>query len=124
MRAGQAYWSADPNDGWGPWNSDKTPSELAPVLARAYPRAIAGTPTRLRYDEATATLTFSFRDKTAVTGSTEVWLPAEDFPRGATVTASDAPGSWRQTWDPESRSLSISTPRTGREHTITITPAR
>ena len=66
------------------------------VLERAYPQAVAGTPTAWRYDEARARFTLRYRTARAGGGSlaagarTEISLPPSDYPHGYRVRVAGA----------------------------------
>lgn len=70
------------SDDFGTLKPDK-----ADALIRPYPRAIAGTPLELKFDEASGTFTFSYRPD-ASGAPTEIFVPARHYPGGYTVTVS------------------------------------
>ncbi|MFF5209733.1 cellulase family glycosylhydrolase [Streptosporangium sp. NPDC000396] len=111
---GRAYWSRDPGP-WGPYDSKGNPGPLVPVYARPYPRAIGGVPRQITYDREAHSLTVRF-DANG-TGPTEIYLPADEFPRGGKVA-----GATSSTWDPDRRVLTVVTPASGAQ-TLTVTPA-
>ena len=120
MMIGSAYWSSDPGT-WSPWQVDGKPSDVAGVLATAYPRAIAGQPVSFNYDKATLELAVSWRDKAGVTGSTDVYLPPSDFPRGGDVQLN---GDYTSTWNPKTHILSVTVPaQAGLVHALIVTPS-
>ncbi|MEU6125015.1 cellulase family glycosylhydrolase [Streptomyces sp. NPDC047123] len=114
MGAGIAYWSNDPGS-WAPWDADRKPTALLPVLDRPYPRAVAGDPVAYRWDARGRALTVSWRGNRGARGGTEVHLPARHFPDGGRVT-----GGEQRSWDPKSRVLTVvSRPGT---NSVRITP--
>jgi endoglycosylceramidase len=118
LMIGGAYWSSDPGS-WSPWQPDGKPADISKVLQTAYPRAIAGTPVSIDYEKATLELTVSWTDKPGVTGSTDVYLPASDFPDGAAI---DLNTDYTSTWDPRTRILSVTVPKLVGVHTLSLTP--
>ncbi len=97
MITGWAYWSNEPG----------TIGPIAANLARPYPRAIAGNPTRVALTG--RTLTVSWTTRPGAHGPTEVWFPW-------TPEVSFA-GAWR--WDAATHLLRA----WGRAGTLTVTPA-
>ncbi|MEZ0091172.1 cellulase family glycosylhydrolase [Streptacidiphilus sp. EB129] len=120
MMIGESYWSSDPGS-WSPWQAPGKPSDIAPVLGTAYPRAIAGEPVSFGYDKGTLQLTVDWTDKAGVTGSTDLYLPPSDFPNGGDVSLN---GEYTSTWNPRTHILSITVPpKAGLVHTLTVTPS-
>lgn len=118
MMIGAAYWSSDPGS-WSPWQKDGKPSDISKVLQTAYPRAIAGTPLSVSYDKSTLELTVAWKDKPGVTGSTDVYLPAADFPNGAAIVLN---GDYTSSWNAATRILSITAVKNADGHTLVLTP--
>lgn len=119
MMIGSAYWSSDPGS-WSPWKAPGKPSDIADVLATAYPRAIAGQPVDFSYDKSTLELTMDWNDKAGVTGSTDVYLPPGDFPDGGDVQLN---GDYKAKWDASRHILSLTVKATpGVTHHLVITP--
>ena len=118
LMIGGAYWSSDPGS-WSPWQKDGKPADISKVLETAYPRAIAGTPVSIDYEKATLELTVSWTDKPGVTGSTDVYLPASDFPDGAAIELNT---DYSSTWNPKTRILSVTVPQLVGVHTMVLTP--
>lgn len=113
---GVAYWSRD-DGSWGPYESDGTERNLVTALNRAYPRAVAGEVTEWSSGEGELTLTM-IPDADA-TASTEIYLPAEQFPNGPEVD-----GAKIEAWLPDSGILTIKLPATGADPvTVTVTAA-
>ncbi|MET8332662.1 cellulase family glycosylhydrolase [Streptosporangium canum] len=111
---GRAYWSRDPGP-WGPYDGEGRPGPLVPVYARPYPRAIGGVPRQIAYDRAARALTVRFDANGS--GPTEIYLPADEFPRGGRVT-----GALSSSWDPDRRILTATTAASGVQ-TLTVTPS-
>lgn len=111
---GRAYWSRDPGP-WGPYDGEGRPGPLVPVYARPYPRAIGGVPRQIAYDRAAHALTVRFDADGS--GPTEIYLPADEFPRGGRVT-----GALSSSWDPDRRILTATTAASGVQ-TLTVTPS-
>lgn len=59
------------------------------AVVRPYPRAIAGTPTNLKYDWLTRVFEFEFRHDPDVTAPTEIFVPPYAYKYGFTVEVSD-----------------------------------
>jgi len=63
-------------------------------------------------------------DRPGVTGTTDIYIPVRRFyPNGWEMELSDAPGTWRSTWDAQREVLSLTTPRNTRVHHVRITLA-
>ncbi|MFF4184731.1 cellulase family glycosylhydrolase [Streptomyces sp. NPDC001691] len=119
LGAGTAYWSNDPGP-WAPWDQRLRPTPLLPVLDRPGPRAIAGDPVAYAWDEASRTLSVSWRPRAGVRGDTEVYLPARFFPHGGVVT-----GGTARAWDAKSRVLHVASGTVGEgEVSVRIRPGR
>ncbi|GAA2014396.1 hypothetical protein GCM10009799_48370 [Nocardiopsis rhodophaea] len=129
--AGRAYWSND-LDGWGPWlgradgeeGEGAKPGPLAEVMNRPYPRAIAGEPLAVHYDEPAKTLTVSFAEKNdgSVTGPTEIYVPEREFPEGGIISSSDPEGSWAAEWDAARRVWKVESAPYLQEHELVVSP--
>ncbi|MGI5322308.1 cellulase family glycosylhydrolase [Actinomadura nitritigenes] len=111
---GWAYWSNDQRPA-GVIDEKGSPTIFAGLLARPYARAIAGTPTKLSY--ASNTLTVSWRNKSGVTGPTEIW-----FPSTPKVASTDPAGKWKSVWDAKRHVLSVWADPGTATHTLTVTP--
>lgn len=109
---GRAYWSRDPGS-WGPYDDKGTPGPLVAAYARPYPRAIAGVPVQVAFDEKTTTLKVVFSANE--TGATEIYLPRSSFPNGGKASTGEA------TWDAAKRILTVKTRTYGRIE-LAITP--
>lgn len=85
--AGTMYWAFDRGGGYSMLddNGDAVPS-LLDAIVRPYPERIAGEPTGWDYDEATRTLTVSWRPDVTVHAPTIVVVPARVYPDGVAVT--------------------------------------
>ncbi|MQY07118.1 cellulase family glycosylhydrolase [Actinomadura macrotermitis] len=111
---GWAYWSNDPGSG-GVVDGKGDLTGIGRLLARPYPRAVAGTPTKISYSS--GKLTVAWRNRSGAHGPTEIWFPSK--PR---VTSSDPAGRWRTTWDAKRRVLSVwADPKTP-SHTVVVSP--
>ncbi|MFC4910459.1 cellulase family glycosylhydrolase [Actinomadura gamaensis] len=122
LRIGWAYWSNDPQaDGStetiAPLDRTGDLTEVGKIVARPFPRAVAGTPTKIAYNSGTFTLTWRTRPGTS--GPTEIWLPATVYPGTPKVTASDR----AHRWDPARRVLSVWNDPAHATHTVTVTPS-
>lgn len=123
MMAGWAYWSWDPAGSWAFWKreGDEENPHLA-LAIRTYPRAVAGDPVAFHFDPVTKAFSLTFREREGVTGPTEIYVPARHYPNGYVVRSSDANNTWWFTLSDEMQDvLLVTTPTTGREHTIHIT---
>ncbi|CAM3153265.1 cellulase family glycosylhydrolase [Stackebrandtia soli] len=112
---GWAYWSSDPGP-WGPYGGNGERQPLVSTLDRAYPRAIAGTPTLIEYDADALRLSVAFTSVDGVTAPTEIYLP-DVFGNGGTVDC----GACTVSFDPDTRILSVTTDPTVGEHSIVVT---
>lgn len=134
MSAGRVYWSND-HDGWGPWEDREEGGELVPgplahVMNRAYPRAVAGEPLELGYDDAARTLSVRYTERAGVSGSTELYLPEDVFGGGPgegfelTVDTPAGDGGWTSEWDGELRILHVTVDGAadGDETVLTVVP--
>jgi endoglycosylceramidase len=121
---GWAYWSYDPGaGGWSPWN-DKTGKDNAPLawLVRPYARKVAGTPVSMKWDKAARIFELVFTDRDGASGDHEIWMPIALYPTGFLVQYSDPPGTTAQTWSDAASALTVTTPKTGDRHVVTIMP--
>lgn len=109
---GWAYWSNDPGSS-GITYGDGRPTLFAELLARPYPRAVAGTPTKISYTD--GALTVAWREKAGVTGPTEIW-----FPVAPKVASTDPAGKWRTHWDATRHVLSVWADPGTPSHTVTV----
>lgn len=123
LRIGWAYWSNDPGPAdpgsTSPTDTDGKLTLVGELLVRPYPRAIAGTPTKISYRP--GGLTLGWRNRAGAFGPTELWLPRTAYPGTPHVTSSDPAGRWRHRWDAARRILYVwADPRTS-AHTLTVT---
>ncbi|MEO5874266.1 MAG: cellulase family glycosylhydrolase [Streptosporangiaceae bacterium] len=116
LRIGWSYWSNDlsgdptgANKGVGPLDASGL-TEVGEILARPFPRAVAGTPTALSYAGDALTVSWT---RNGATGPTEIWFPGTTTPR---VTTGD-----RYTWDAATRTLLVF-PADTATHTVTVAP--
>ncbi|QFG27299.1 cellulase family glycosylhydrolase [Actinomadura sp. WMMB 499] len=112
---GWAYWSSDPG-GAGPTDGDGNPTLFAELLARPYPRAVAGTPTEISYDG--TSLKVGWRARSGTSGPTEIWFPTDS----PVVTSTDPEGTWKYRWDAQRRVLSVWADPNSPTHTVTVEP--
>ncbi len=123
ITSGWAYWSYDRGGGFAIIGSDGSENPPLNVLVRTYPQRVAGTPEQYFYDPASQFFSLSFTDRPGVSGPTEIYVPARRFySDGWQLHVSDADGTWSSTWDADREVLSVTTPQTGRQHYILITP--
>ncbi|WP_067487130.1 cellulase family glycosylhydrolase [Actinomadura hibisca] len=115
LGVGWAYWSSDPG-GAGPTDAQGNWTVFGRLLARPYPRAVAGTPTKISYSS--GTLTVGWRNRAGVTAPTEIWWPS-GTPK---VASTDAAGKWRYRWDAARRVLSVWADPGTAAHTVTLRP--
>ncbi|WP_158587916.1 cellulase family glycosylhydrolase [Actinomadura logoneensis] len=120
LRVGWAYWSNDPSakgssETYAPLDREGTLTQVGKVMARPFPRAVAGVPTKISAGSGTFTVTW--RSSRGVSGPTEIWLPATVFPGTPKVKATDR----THRWDPANRILSVWNDQGRTTHSITIT---
>ncbi|MBW8484582.1 cellulase family glycosylhydrolase [Actinomadura parmotrematis] len=108
LGVGWAYWSNDPGD---VTDAAGNLTAVGRLLARPYPRAVAGTPTRIAYSA--GALTVSWRDRAGASGPTEIW-----FPTAPRVTSTDP----RWSWDAARHVLSVWPAKGRADHTVTLRP--
>jgi endoglycosylceramidase len=122
LMMGWAYWSWDPG-GWSWLNSDETERETTNDLVRVYPKAIAGIPESFGFNPDDRTFKLIFRDRQAVQGPTEIYIPEKRFyPEGWDIILSDADGSWSAEWDESKETLKLTTPLIDGVHVVEIVP--
>jgi len=92
--------------------------EKRAVLERAYPRAIAGTPTSYGYDPRSGRFSLAYTTLASAHGPTVIELPAGVYPYGYTVTVSGA----RVTSAPGSTSLILRNRRGTASVSVTVAP--
>ncbi|MFD0685315.1 cellulase family glycosylhydrolase [Actinomadura fibrosa] len=114
LTMGWAYWSNDPGSS-GVVDGKGNPTLFAKTLARPYPRAVAGTPTRISYSS--GTLTVGWKTRPGISAPTELWFPSATPPK---VTLTDKPGTWRTQWDATRHVLSVWANPAEPTHTITV----
>jgi len=125
-QVGTAQWAYDPeDDGFGPLNTDHSEkTEVVDVLARVYPKAVAGELVSFRFDDATDIFTMTLRTEAGVTGPTVLAFPeARHYPDGFVVESTDADGAWSYATDAALAELSFTIDPAVAEHTLTISPA-
>jgi hypothetical protein len=71
-----------------PTNINSGGRALAAVV-RPYPRATAGEPLRMRFDQRQRVFEYTFRHDAAITAPTELFMPNLQYPHGYQVTVSD-----------------------------------
>lgn len=59
------------------------------AVVRPYPRATAGTPSKIKYDWLTRHFEFEFRHDSAITAPTEIFVPAYPYKDGCLIQVSD-----------------------------------
>ncbi|SFX60329.1 endoglycosylceramidase [Thermoactinomyces sp. DSM 45891] len=116
-----AYWSSDPGS-WGPYDEDGDLNELASHLSRPYPRAIAGEPINWHYDTTKRVLSVKWKKKAQVTGSTDIFIPLEDYPQGWELVENDTGKHSSIDWDEHTRILKITPDPKQSEYMIQIKP--
>ena len=97
--------------------------ELAKHYSRAYPAAVAGTPTSFSFDESSATFKLQFTSDPSIQAPTEIILPTSTFPNGYEVQVSPE-GSLLQ-YVPDKRTLALFTSagnKTAIDISVTISP--
>lgn len=129
MGAGWTWWDnsrCKPEHALRAWclfdsNLKETPK--LNLLARPYPRAIAGEPLSFGFDPDNKHFHVAFKTRTDVTAPTEVYLPSQrHFPEGWQLN-SDAPqGSWRYTWDEQKKILKLWTHVSHQKYRFVIRP--
>ena len=91
-----------PLQNWCLWDADLDEQPKLDSLAYTYPRAIAGHPVAFGFDPDSKDFFLEFESDPAITGPTEIYLPARrHYPRGWEIRSSDADGRWHYEWDNE-----------------------
>jgi hypothetical protein len=88
------------------------------AVVRPYPRATAGEPLRMRFDERPRVFEYTFRHDPAVAAPTELFMPNVQYPHGYHVTVSD--GTY--TIDREAQTLRYTHSPDRATHTIRCSP--
>jgi glycosyl hydrolase family 5/cellulase (glycosyl hydrolase family 5) len=88
------------------------------AVVRPYPRATAGEPLRMRFDQRRRVFEYAFRHDPAVTAPTELFVPNVQYPNGYRVTVSD--GTY--TIDREAQILRYRHGEANTVHTILCAP--
>jgi endoglycosylceramidase len=103
------------------YNSTKQPyPEIAAFYSRAYPSAIAGTPTSFHFNSTDSSFALVYTVKKSVAAPTEIVLPAYTYPNGYNVSVTPA-GSVVQ-YVKDTRTLSLFTAdATADSQTISVT---
>lgn len=116
-------WNANHDHSFSPVGVGLTEKPALPSVARPYPVAVAGTPTRVVFDEVARTLEVSFDEDPLVTPGalTEIALAARWwFPAGVIVESSDPPGTWASEVDPVSGRLLVRSDPASPTHSIRV----
>ena len=122
LMAGWAYWDYS-FGGWMPVDADGVERATMDLLVRAYPRAVAGTPTSFGYDPDTRVFFLELEDRDGVGGATEIYVPAaRHYPEGWQLSVSAPEGSWSQSWDGQAEVLSVTIEGEG-PHRLEVRPA-
>lgn len=124
ITSGWAYWAYDPGN-WAPITGpDLHESPNANILVRTYAQRVAGRPIRYQYDPTTRVFDLTFVDQPGVSGTTEIYVPAQRFySTGWRLEVSDADGTWTSTWDGVKEVVSVTTPPTAGVHQIRVSPS-
>ncbi|MBI4617744.1 MAG: glycoside hydrolase family 5 protein [Planctomycetes bacterium] len=130
---GALLWNFDPDpdssptlekDRFDPFNKDGSERPALALLDRPYPERVPGEPVAFGFD--TTTRVFRLEWETPATGTpgapSTIHLPARHYPNGFTVASSDRNGTWRWTFDPARRTLSVWADPTAARHAIRVTP--
>ena len=121
--AGWAYWSLDPGS-WGIVDGDWNERDVADLLVRPYPRAVAGVPISYGFDPETRVFTLEWTERAGISGPTGIYLPAaRHYPEGWELSLSDPEGSWSSDWDADRETLWIEVADPETTHAVTIRPA-
>ncbi len=116
--AGWAYWDYR-FGGWMPVDADGVERPTMDLLVRAYPRAVAGTPTSFGFDPDTAAFFLEFDTREGISGATEIYLPARHYPDGWLLDVST--DEHTTTWDAATAVLSVNVEAAG-SHRIEVSP--
>lgn len=125
MLVGWAHWSWDPNGSWSMWNVgpdgpgrwEERP--LMDRLVRTYPMRVAGEPTALSFDPATAEMRLTYATRREAHGETEIFVPARHYPDGYEVVVSAPEGSYSVRTDAERQRVYVLVNEPG-EHEIVV----
>ncbi len=121
LMAGWAYWDYR-FGGWMPVDAEGNELPTMDLLVRAYPRAVAGTPTSFGTDPATGVFTLEFDAREDVTGPTEIHVPGRHFGADWEVVVSDPDGAWSSSWDADAEVLSVTVDPEQSSHRIEVRP--
>lgn len=119
MGGGWAWWSNDPGS-WGLVDGQGNETPKVNRLVRTYPRAIAGEPVTFSFIPGAADFSLHFKQKTGVSGPTEIFVPRRHYPDGWELEVSDPSGSWSSQYDNATQVLKIWTDPNQAEHRIRI----
>lgn len=121
----------DTTSGWAFWTRSLMYSsattdgvQYLELLARPYPRAVAGQPISYSFDRTSGVFTLQFESRAKVSGSTEIHLAAERYyPDGYELQINDGDDSCCSvSYDNESGVLSITTDPAIAEYEIVVSP--
>lgn len=112
MGAGWTWWDNSacepgrPLQHWCLWDREFNEQPKLESLVYTYPRAIAGHPIAFGFDHGSKEFFLEFESDPAITGPTEIYLPARrHYPGGWEIRSSDADGRWRYEWYDEKEVL-------------------
>ncbi|KAI8060176.1 glycoside hydrolase superfamily [Gongronella butleri] len=120
---GMVSWMGWAYDNLYNGTTGKPHPELAVHYQRAYPTAVAGTPTSYSFDESSATFKLAFTINTAIDAPTEIMLPPPVYANGYNVAVTPA-GSLTP-YNVDERTVALfpaNATKTGDAITVTITP--
>lgn len=89
---------------------------------RAYPHAVAGHITEYRFVQEAKHMVLKYENRAGVSGTTDIFVPADKMGAGWEVKSSDPAGSWSYSWDAATNMLSISHDPNQSQHTIEVVP--
>jgi len=120
LGGGWTYWAYEPGT-WGLTDGEGNEKDKVNVLVRPYPQRVAGRPESWNWDPESRVFVLVFSEKTGVSGTTEVYVPARRFfPDGWRLAVSDPEGSWTCRWDERREILHLAADPRQPAHTVTI----
>lgn len=117
--AGTTYWAYDEGGGYSVLDADGSErADLLGALVRPWPERVAGDPVRYAFDPTTRVFSLTYRPDRSIAAPTRISAPARVYPTGYSVTCDGCASSPAQ----GPGVLEITTPPTGTEVTITLSP--
>jgi endoglycosylceramidase len=120
IHMGWSYW-CNTLGGWGPLNTDLSPSLILWELLRVYPQATSGWLLTYGFDQGTKVFHMDYLSNAAITMPTEIAVPRLLYPKGYDLSVKGT-NNYRTEVDPVTNSVLVYVPEHGAHVSISIRP--